>query len=97
MDLPATVTLLGNLLWYKHGVIHRETGPAVRDRYGLKEDLWYFEGRRMSQEEHTRKVALRKRALALIHEAIWNPRYPWGRIRALLSYKDSYPHAAFSQ
>ena len=42
-DEPAIIDPGHKMLWYKHGKLHRENGPARVNSNGYKE--WYYEGK----------------------------------------------------
>ena len=41
-DTPALINNIGNKYWMKHGMLHRETGPAVIYQNGHR--LYYLDG-----------------------------------------------------
>ena len=48
----------GDKFWYKKGKCHRDEGPAVESADGDK--WWFLHGKRMSKEEHKRRVRIKK-------------------------------------
>jgi len=43
---PAVIWSDGDEWWYKHGLLHREDGPAMCNPKTLNHNVWYFEGDR---------------------------------------------------
>jgi hypothetical protein len=60
-DGPATITAIGDKLWYMNGQLHREDGPAIEHVSGNK--AWYLNGEKISEEEHASQTTLVKPAL----------------------------------
>jgi len=47
-DMPAFISQHGLKTWYKDGVVHRETGPALIHPSKYIDDTWYLNGKEIN-------------------------------------------------
>jgi hypothetical protein len=61
-DGPAyEIEIHGYKAWYLKGKLHREDGPAIE--FANRKEMWYLNGKNISEEEHASQTTLVKSAL----------------------------------